>query len=126
MRPSPATSHEAPAGGPPCSCALGCSAKNTACEKVPSAQAGLRFGGCAKEPVPLIPARDGIGGCRRMTDKACVDYAQYYRAMANEARTAEAWRLYKQLADLWERAGSDRSGDEAESKRSSETRPGRH
>jgi hypothetical protein len=27
--------------------------------------------------------------------------------MASVATTAEAWRLYKQLAALWERAGSD-------------------
>jgi len=42
-----------------------------------------------------------------MTYKVCVDYARYYREMASVATTAEAWRLYKQLAALWERAGSE-------------------
>jgi len=48
-----------------------------------------------------------MGGCWGMTYKACVDYARYYRKMASVATTAEAWRLYKQLADLWDRAGSE-------------------
>ena len=56
-----------------------------------------------------------------MTYKACVDYARYYREMASVATTAEAWRLYKQLADLWERAGSDLGRpDKVESKTSSD------
>lgn len=62
-----------------------------------------------------------------MTYKACVDYAQYYRELARVAATAEAWRLYKQLAHLWELTGSELTRpDEAESKVSSAMRPGRH
>lgn len=46
-----------------------------------------------------------------MTSEKCSEYAREYRQLANMAPTVEAWAVYNQLADLWDKAAGEVTDD---------------